>query len=359
MRILIVANSIDNGLFYHRMLVPYENLQKLTGIEVMLEKDKSIQNIPDIELKWYSHIVFLRNVSINGDGVLILNRLKSFGIKTIIDIDDYPELHQSHGLAKAYNHYNIFEQVKKELAACDIVTTTTDYFAKWIRNFNNNVFVIPNCINTNHSQWTIQDTYSDKIRFGWAGGIYHEKDIDLLDRPIIKAYRKFKNIQFVLGGYNNNKHYHHYERVFSGNCQSDEYKKYLALNTQLQEHLYWHEPYRRVWGKSVYEYGSFYNLIDVSLIPLCDIRFNNYKSEIKLIEAGTMKKPVIVSDTLPYNIFPKDTALFVKTQNDWLLAFKKMMSKDCRDEYAGRLNEYVLKNYDLDSWTIKRYQCLA
>ena len=62
------------------------------------------------------------------------------------------------------------------------------------------------------------------------------------------------------------------------------------------------EPYRRVWTKPISTYASNYNLFDVSLAPVIPSEFNSYKSQLKIIEAGFHKKPIIASETLPYTI---------------------------------------------------------
>jgi glycosyltransferase involved in cell wall biosynthesis len=52
--------------------------------------------------------------------------------------------------------------------------------------------------------------------------------------------------------------------------------------------------------------------------------FNQYKSELKLIEAGFFKKPVIVSNVAPYTELT-DNCLAVNTRSDWYSHCKKLI----------------------------------
>jgi glycosyltransferase involved in cell wall biosynthesis len=240
----------------------------------------------------------------------------------------------------------------EELKEVDMVTCTTEHFAKWLRIHNKNVHVLPNCLDP--EKWQKDSKKSNLVRFGWIGGVFHDNDLKLLTNSLMEMYRKEKGFQVVLGGWNQNKYYEDYERILSGSgiALSQEYRDWLKEKTFIHEHYYFNEPYRRIRGTAVDKYGDIYNEIDVALVPLAGNTFNTYKSEIKLVEAGMKGKAAIVSDTLPYNIFPKDTVMFVdsKDSKGWYKAMKKLMDKDLREELSVKLHEYVIKNYDLSEW---------
>jgi glycosyltransferase involved in cell wall biosynthesis len=71
--------------------------------------------------------------------------------------------------------------------------------------------------------------------------------------------------------------------------------------------------------------------------------------------------PVIVSNVLPYNILPKETAIFLNNSdiNGWYKAIRNL-SKDesMRKEYAESLKIYVQSNYNINKWTQVRKQIL-
>ena len=99
----------------------------------------------------------------------------------------------------------------------------------------------------------------------------------------------------------------------------------------------------------------------ISLSPLEKNIFTEGKSEIKLLEAAAHGNAAIVSDVKPYNIFPKDTAIFLENSdiNGWYKAIRNL-SKDesMRKEYAESLQKYIQSNYNINKWTQIRKQIL-
>jgi hypothetical protein len=65
----------------------------------------------------------------------------------------------------------------------------------------------------------------------------------------------------------------------------------------------------------------------VSLIPLRNNRFNNLKSNLKLIESGFKKCAVIVSNVFPYTPMLKHgvNCLVVKNKHDWYRHMVKLI----------------------------------
>ena len=94
-----------------------------------------------------------------------------------------------------------------------------------------------------------------------------------------------------------NPYYQYLEQLFTNNYKHlpKEYEDYLMQYVPDNNYDY-NEIYRRLWGMDTVNYGKSYNFIDVSLVPLQQNLFTACKSELKLIEAGFMKKAVIVSN---------------------------------------------------------------
>ncbi len=109
---------------------------------------------------------------------------------------------------------------------------------------------------------------------------------------------------------------HHYPKSCGGKCER--IRKYsiraatsegprgssadLLYVDELREIDVSDKKYRRVWTQPIGRYGSNYNLFDVSLAPIIPSEFNSCKSQLKIIEAGFHKKPIIASETMPYTI---------------------------------------------------------
>ena len=330
-KILIKANMGNlNGLSYHRLIVPYSKVSDLTNFKCDVYEDLDV--MPDEVIKDYQFVVYQREIDVYRKSIEKIKRFQKLGCKVIFDIDDYWHLPQSHALFKVYKEYQIVKQTEDILKHVDLVTCTTEILAEKIRPFNKNVKVYPNCLDLTDEQWQPKKEPSQYIRFGYIAGVHHVQDIKILQIPIRKA-RQINNSQFVLGGYTDNDHYKYYESVMKqGN--------YLRIN-----------------AINVYEYGKAYNLTDVSLIPLEKNIFTEGKSEIKLLEAAAHGNAAIVSNVKPYNIFPKDTAIFLENSdvNGWYKAIKRLTeSSQMRQDFAEKLKEYTNKNYNLKTWTEKR-----
>ncbi len=210
----------------------------------------------------------------------------------------------------------------------DYVTCTTEFFANALRKRLNlkNVLVFPNAIDPSESQFQPNPTKSEKIRFGWLGGSTHLHDLEQIRGGISMIANQYDNVQFVLCGYDLRGSitevnpqtgerktrpikpmetvWYKYEQIFTDNYKTvdDGYKSYLMNFSQTPEIDVSDKKYRRVWTQPIGRYGANYNLFDVSLAPVIPSEFNSYKSQLKIIEAGFHKKPIIASETMPYTI---------------------------------------------------------
>jgi glycosyltransferase involved in cell wall biosynthesis len=355
-RLLIVSAAPTTGLQYHRQLVPHTYLSDM--VEFRCDVFPSY-NFSDEFLKQYQGVVFLRNINTNGQSSIIVAQLKRLEIKIIFDIDDYWNLPQGHHLHQLYRQKNLAQQTEFDIKNADLVTTTTEHFAQELRKLNPNVLVLPNCLDQG-DQWQAKPIESTLVRFGWIGGVYHERDIEMISHSVQKVYSGLEGFQFVLGGYQPNPSYQRVEKVLSNNYnQPEDYTNYLKSNLRIADHFSWHQKYRRVWGTDVLNYGKIYNEVDVSLVPLEASKFGSFKSEIKLIEAGTHGKAAIVSRVKPYDIFPENTVHYVDNSDysGWFKAIRKMLKEpEYRAEKAHNLKEYVKESYNIFKWNEVRKQ---
>jgi glycosyltransferase involved in cell wall biosynthesis len=364
-RILLVTQSEHTGLTYHRQLVPHLHLERnYEGYEVIPCHD--IESVSDEELNTFNIVSFLRLVDWKFRTQDFIFRCKKAGCKVIIDIDDYWFLHPQHELNKAYLDNKIAEQTIVGLELADYVTTTTEHFASEISKINKNVCVLPNSIDPFEKQFYNEKTYSDRLRFGWIGGVYHIPDVRLMMEGFKEVFKTVNNnkFQLCLGGFNINDSYRILELIYTDsykNIKDKEYLNYLKLNTQTGSSCAEMQPYKRLWGKSVFEYAKLYNEIDVALIPLISNKFNSFKSQIKIIEAGWFKKPIIVSSTMPYTIdCNKSNSIMVsasKNNEGWGTAIKSMIHNESRrEDLTEKLYELVIEKYTTDTVNIVRNQ---
>jgi glycosyltransferase involved in cell wall biosynthesis len=318
--------------------------------------------------------------------------LKSLGIVTIVDLDDYWMPGKEHPIHDIIRANKINEKIVENLRHPDYVTTTTTIFADEIKKFNKNVEIFPNAIDPKESQFNELTLPSDKIRVGWLGGSSHLHDLMLLDGMVSKLNPIQDKLQFVVCGFDtrgtiteinqqtgeqkqrpiepHETVWAKYESIFTNNYQiiTPEYKTFLD---KFKEEYYQGEElgnYRRVWTKPVTTYASNYSKFDISLAPIKNHIFNRVKSQLKVIEAGFYKKAIIASEVGPYTIdlkhglkdgkFTDGNALLVKdsrNHSDWSSNIKKLVDNpNMIIDMGERLYETVKDTYDLNNVTRKR-----
>ncbi len=381
---LIVRNPNVTGVEYHRLMLPAHKLSeqgcKMAVINT-IDTDE-VEGTPILDfLRQFDTVVCNRTISPYGNTVKALDLIKQAGCRLIVDIDDYWELPGYHILYRDFKDSNYAEHITLCLRSADLVTVSTPILADKARLFNKNVEVLENAIDPEQPQWTINKTESERVRFGWIGGICHMPDLSILEDSIGKCYSDedlINKIQFVYGGFNleqsiwvgeqkkrvpfQYQECYKFERIFTNHYRplTPEYKEYLHKfikdNEPANEH-----PYRRIWNMDVYNYGTMYDQLDVTLIPLKNDGFNNCKSELKMIESGFKKLPCIVSNVKPYTLLANGkNALTVtdkRNHKDWYKHIKKLaQSESMRNDYAEALYESVKVRYHINTVNEKRKQ---
>lgn len=191
-------------------------------------------------------------------------------------------------------------------------------------------------------------TYRDKIQMVLCGfdlrgkkiyidpetGEQKERQIEPKETVWYKYEKLFTDDYKLLG--NDEVYYNHLMR-FDFNANFDDVDK----------------AYRRVWTKPVNQYGESYNKFDVSLAPLENNDFNAVKSNIKVLEAGFHKKPIIAQNIPPYQIDIKHgvNGFLIdekKNHKDWYKHAKKFVDNtNLIQEMGEALYETVKDKYDL------------
>jgi glycosyltransferase involved in cell wall biosynthesis len=322
------------------------------------------------------------------DNVNRVNWLKKLGIKTVMDTDDYWVLDSRHPMYNQIIKNGSYKKKIELLQLVDYVTTTTPFFAKSIfdKLRIKNVTVFPNALNPEEPQFIPTPIKSDRLRFGWLGGASHLYDIEIMGSGISRIITNYNDsVQFVLCGFDTRGKWltydkvkkvnterpilptetvwYKYEKIFTKNYTAldEDYVKFLMdfIDTEYSDSF---KPYVRRWTRDIDVYGYNYNYFDVSLAPLTDTVFNNNKSELKIIESGFHKKPVIASDIVPYNSIlvnafnqgksvENGNALLVspsKNHKQWDEHMKKLIdSPNLVEDLGNKLYETVKDKYSL------------
>jgi len=389
LRILAVPSD-NHGVGKYRILDPYKFIGNNFSEEVHTDIVFDVEDNDDFFLN-YDAVVFhsfIHKAPFERN-VQRIEWLKSKGIKVIMDIDDMWAVDQRHPMYEQIKATKLPEKKVQMLRLVDYVTCTTEYFANVIKErlgLSKNVFVFPNAVDENEPQFKSNPIPSDRLRFGWLGGSSHLHDLDMLKSGIHTIQNQFLDkTQFVLCGFDLrgqvseiNKQtgeirkrdilphetvWSQYEKIFTNDYKSlsPEYSKFL-LTFKDEKYSDENEPYRRRWTQEISRYANNYNYFDVSLAPLVESMFNACKSQLKVIEAGFHKKPIIASETNPYTIdlinavdegkfIDKGNALLVsprKNHKQWAQHIKRLIENPKMVEDLGnRLYETVKDKYSL------------
>lgn len=391
-KIRILAIPPDtHGVGKYRILNPYTYIQEHYPDDFHIDILSNVEDKDEIFNDYDIVVVhtFIHNKVSPEQNMKRINWLKEKGKIVIVDFDDYWEPDMRHPMHLQAKATGAVKSKIELLRAADYLTVTTPIYRDTVnKKFGlKNVYVFPNAIDENESQFKPNPIPSEKIRFGWLGGSSHLSDIELLSSGIVNMYSSYKDkIQFVLCGYDlrgtiteinkltNEKKTRHitpeetvwyrYEKIFTSNYTvlDTDYVNFLKSYKET-DYNDANKPYIRRWTKEITKYATNYNYFDVSLAPLVPSIFNGNKSQLKAIEAGFHKKALIASETGPYTIDlisaveyggginPKGNALLVdpnKNHKQWFQHMKRLVENpNMIEDLGNKLYETVKDKYSL------------
>ena len=164
---------------------------------------------------------------------------------------------------KGHIAYPYYQSMRKEIEDyirnSDLVTVSTDMLKSYYKKLNNNIVVIPNCLDA--EIWrTVSKTEKrdDKIRLLFSGTIGHEPDLKIIEKALVKILDEFKDtVELLLWG-NHNRHLEQLSNVKVLSGFKADYSEYAEILKNID--------------------------VDIALVPLEDTKFNQAKSDIKWLE---------------------------------------------------------------------------
>ena len=391
---ILVVPSDRTGVGKFRSVDPHLYLQKMYPDEFWVDIDYEPKIDDEKFLKKYDLIHFHRTLHPDYNlSKQFIPKLKKLGIPSIMDVDDHWIPNKEHPAYRLVIEKGVDKAILDNLKVSHYVSTTTPLFADEIKKINKNVFVLPNAVDPNEKQFKNNTEESDRIRIGWLGGSSHLADLQLLGNVFSRLDSIKDKIQVVLCGFDtrgsitefNNATgeektraikphesvWYQYEKLFSNNWSfvDKEHKKFLDKYEFGKEYSNNDTSYRRVWTKPITTYASNYNKFDISLAPLKRHKFNQVKSQLKVIEAGFHKKALIAQNFGPYQIdcinayqhggtiSDKGNSLLVdevKNHKQWYQFTKKLVDNpNLITDLGERLYESVQK-YHIENVTKER-----
>lgn len=216
----------------------------------------------------------------------------------------------------------------------DLVTTSTEFLADEYRKLNDNVVVVPNCIDPYIFDEPLRNEGND-VRVGFTGSIGCTSDFELA----VDLIHKVPDVTWVMFSLPADKGSKIYQKLYA-----DEYKILEGIEVE-----WW--PFT--------DFDKYYDTVndmrlDIMVIPRQETYFNKCKSNIKFVEAAMFEIPVIAQgfpDGLsPYQVNKEDAEhmIIANTQEEFIAAIKDLSNnKEKRLEIGRKAREYVTEKYDI------------
>lgn len=308
MKVLGLINK-DSGPGFHRIMQP---LIMMDGVDAYITNvmDEATISAKSPDIVYYNRFV-------NEE---IFEHRHKYNYKIVVDVDDYWHLDVHHIAYNQYKDNKVAAIQEFHLREADLITTTHERLAEVIYPFNKNIIITPNAIPKNE-YFSIKPIFSAVARLFYQGSITHEGDLKLLHNPLKRV-----RAQKIIGGYT--KH-----EVWDRMCKPFE----VRINALPPE-----------------KYYSMYEHADICLVPLLNTRFNAFKSNLKVLEAGHANLPCVVSEVNPYLNMP---VFYVKQQTDWFKHINALVkSPQMRFDAGVLLNEWCEKHHNFNKINSIRYE---
>jgi len=211
---------------------------------------------------------------------------------------------------------NIRRKVKELFHNSDRLIVANEALAEEFKKMASEVVVVPNYLED--FRWISlkipTKQKNNKLRVGWAGGAEHIYDLQFIV-PVVEALHK------------------EVDWVFMGLC-IDELKPFVKeIHGGVQFELY---PQRL----------ADLNL-DLAIAPLMHNKFNECKTNLRLLEFGVMGWPIVCSDILPYQNAP--VTRVANNTNEWVRVIREKINEPDELLKEGEmLRQWVVDNYMLD-----------
>lgn len=280
-------------------------------------------------------ILYDMEKEINGATVIIWQRLSSFrGLATMmgikekwkktmyLEIDD-DALHvdtENPGYLHLNPESEAYKTFIKQMELSAGIIVSTERLKQLYKKYNRNIIVLPNCIDL--SKWKLQKKKGNKLVILWQGGRQHITDLNQIIPVVPKILNKYKNVEFHFMGY-----------------------RPEALKVNRCFHYVPLLPFE--YFKKVCDIRP-----DIVLAPLDLTNMNRARSNLRVLEAGAVKTPIIASANklLPYKEIVEKSkgGMLVNNLKEWVDALEMLINdENLRKSLGENLYKEVRDNYAL------------
>src|SRR5690554_4053881 len=302
------------GCGHYRMMQPLESMKAQGVAGGMIASDWL--TVPEMARLDPDVAIYQRQIT--DEAIASMKQVRRFLKKPVVyELDDYlPNL----PLKSAYRKNmpkDILKSLRRSLKHVDRFVVSTHPLAEAFKGIHPDIRVVENRLPLDWWQdLNSLRRQSDKPRVGWAGGIGHAGDLELIEAVVRDLTEEV-------------------DWVFFGMCPD-------ALRPFVKEV---HEGV----DITLYPKKLASMNLDLAIAPLEDNLFNRCKSNLRLLEYGACGFPVVCSDVEPYRMHNLPVTRVKNRYRDWVDAIRMHLSD--LDETARQGDE--LKSVILRDWMLE------
>jgi hypothetical protein len=329
---IFLLTETESGCYKWRGAIPAKYLRRRGHNVEVYSGNPTAHEAPDAMMFFRAHFV---------EAIKLVDFCKKNNIRVIFDTDDALDLVPRHNLN--------FEVLQPRmpvydfmLRAADVVTTTTETLANYLRGWNQNVVVLPNSVDP--EEWA-QAPRPSGTRVGWTGSATHFEDLAIA-LEVVRELQKKHDFTFVMQGLASDPTIEEFSQILEvrwskaqwGTPLGKAIRRFLDRLSEIRYEFHPNVPVNEH-ARKVCELG-----LDIGLAPLIDHRFNHYKSCIKYYEYAMSGAVTVASHVSPYSaevpitaknrreswkekmeyVLTTDRAPLLQAQRDWVLANRNM-----------------------------------
>lgn len=319
--VVLVHPADHEGCGHYRVIQPFEALKAAGLVDGMLSY--GLLSVADLERYAPDAIILQRQIG--EERLEAMRRIKAFSSAfKVYELDDYLPNVPLKSLHRAHMSKDILRTIKRGCSYVDRFVVSTEALAEAFAGIHSDICVVPNRLPA--GWWRGLSTrrrQGARPRVGWAGGVSHSGDLDL----IVDVVRE-------LAG--------EVEWVFFGMCP-DKLRPYV------------NEFYAGVdierYPQRLADLG-----LDLALAPVEQNLFNECKSNLRLLEYGACGFPVICSDVGCY----RGDLPVTRVKNrfkDWVDAIRMHINDlDAAAKLGDQLHERVMTEWMLEGESLERWR---
>lgn len=272
-------------------------------------------------------VIFQREFPANLSNYLaVMSQAANLGKPVVMDMDDdLLSLPIHHPDRVKLNYAKAQIPILIGMIQATALTVTTPYLADLLRQYNSNIFVLPNFLDDSlwHFNAPQVEPVGDKIRIFYMGTVTHVPDLEMLKPAFRELAMKYPGrLEFVFYGANLN--FEEDIPVTITNCQSETFV---------------YADYAKI---------ALSQKANIAIAPLEDIPYNHCKSSIKFFEYTATGLPGVYSRVTPYTSVVEEgvNGFTAASIDEWIDALSQLIENpQLRESIALAAQETVQRDW--------------